>query len=80
MDLTQLNTSPGAPQLAAEAGVVALVVMILYMVIHMIVMYIDDKFAMSHLGMAAVAFVTGLSGHLLFEVTGLNDKFITYRL
>jgi hypothetical protein len=80
MDLSQLKTGPSAPQLAAEAGIVAVVVMILYMVLHFIIMQVDDKFAMSHLGMAVAAFLTGLSGHLLFEATGLNDKFINYRL
>jgi hypothetical protein len=80
MDLTNLATHPGAGQLAVEAGIVGIVFTLLFMLIHIIVMYADDRIAMSHLGMAIVAFLTAIAGHLVFEFTGLNDKFINNRI
>lgn len=75
-----MRTSPSVPQLTAEAAVVAVVFTVIFFIIHVIVMKIDENFAMSHAGMAVAVALSGVAGHLAFEVTGLNDKFIDYRL
>lgn len=65
-------------QLAVESTIVGAVLMIVYVVIHIIFMTLGD-FAMAHTGIFAAAFVAGALGHLLFEYTGANSKFISWR-
>ena len=64
--------------LAVETAIVAVAFVVIFAIIHVAMMGITD-IAMEHSGIFLCAALTGAAGHLLFEYTGLNQKYVDMR-
>lgn len=59
-------------KILVEAVIVGVAFTFFFIIAHVIDMSIDPKSAMSHQGIFTQAFVAGLIGHIVFEVSGVN--------
>ena len=63
---------PSAKRIATEAIVVGVVFVILFGAVHYADMAHRAERAMTHGALACHAFLSGVLGHLVFELTGIN--------
>ena len=63
---------PTASKVFIEAIVVGFVFLALFLAVHSVDMSLRKGKSMTHEGMVLQAFVAGLLGHLIFEITSVN--------
>ena len=67
-------------RLLTEATSVGVIFLVIFAIIHMIFMAAAPDLSMSHGGIFGAAFLSAFLGHLFFEATGLNAKFVNDRI
>ena len=71
---------PGILQIALEGIVVGVVFALIFLAVHLVAMRAFKSRAMdSHALLVGQVALSGLLGHLIFEVTGWNKKFCVMR-
>lgn len=73
---TETMPPPSATRLGVEALVVGLVFVTLFSTVHAADMAYRGRGAMSHGSLALHAFLAGVIGHIAFELTGVNRRYV----
>lgn len=66
---------PSAAKVFVEALVVGVLFTVLFAVVHVVDMGLRGQAAMTHISLGCHAFVAAALGHVLFEVTRLNEYY-----
>jgi hypothetical protein len=66
---------PSASRIATEAIVVGIAFLCLFGAVHSVDMAYRGEKAMTHIALACHAFLSGVLGHIVFEVTGVNRRY-----